>query len=60
VAASAFLGLTLVAGGLFGWTGYLGGQIRHTEVRAASAATQDATAVTRRAHEGRRRAHGDD
>jgi uncharacterized membrane protein len=33
------LALALVAGGLMGYTGYLGGQVRHTEVRAGAGAT---------------------
>lgn len=30
------LALTIVSGGLMGWTGNLGGQIRHTEIRAGA------------------------
>jgi uncharacterized membrane protein len=33
------LALAIVAGGLMGYTGYLGGQVRHTEVRAAAVAS---------------------
>jgi uncharacterized membrane protein len=33
--------LALVAGGLMGYTGYLGGQIRHTEVRAGADRASD-------------------
>jgi hypothetical protein len=40
VATTAF-GLTLVAGGFMGWTAYLGGQIRHTEVRSVEATPSD-------------------
>ncbi len=36
--AAGVLALTLSATGLFAWTGYLGGQIRHTEIAAASQA----------------------
>ncbi len=30
--AAGLIGLTVITSGLFGWTGYLGGQIRHTEI----------------------------
>ena len=36
VFAAGMLVLTLAVSGLFGWTGYLGGQIRHPELRAAA------------------------
>ena len=32
--AASVLVFALAVSGLFGWTGYLGGQIRHTEIRA--------------------------
>lgn len=34
--AAGLIALVLGTGGLFAWTGYLGGQIRHSEVRTAS------------------------
>ena len=34
--AAGVLALVLAVSGLFGWTGYLGGQIRHSELRAAA------------------------
>jgi hypothetical protein len=36
--SAVIVALIVVSTGLFGWTGYLGGQIRHTEIRASSAA----------------------
>jgi hypothetical protein len=36
VFAAAMMALTLVTAGLFGWTGYLGGEIRHSEITAGS------------------------
>ncbi len=51
----AILGLTLVSAGLFGWTGYLGGRIRHPEIGAA---TTTAVAAAPAAHA--RRGHDDD
>ncbi len=36
VLAAGVLALTVVTSGLMGWTGYLGGMIRHTEIRSAS------------------------
>jgi hypothetical protein len=36
VFAAGVLVLVLAVSGLFGWTGYLGGQIRHPELRAAA------------------------
>lgn len=46
------LAVALAAGGLMGYTGYLGGQVRHTEVRAdaiASAAGDQGAATGERA-----------
>lgn len=40
--AAGVLALTLSTTGLFAWTGYLGGQIRHTEIGPASAAASHA------------------
>jgi uncharacterized membrane protein len=39
VFAAGLLGLTLTTTALFAWTGYLGGQIRHTELGGMAAVT---------------------
>lgn len=39
--AVGLLALTLTTTGLFAWTGYLGGQIRHTELKSRVAAAKD-------------------
>jgi hypothetical protein len=39
VFAAGLLALTLTTTGLFAWTGYLGGLIRHTELGSTAAAT---------------------
>ena len=44
VALVALIGVTT---GLFGWAGYLGGQIRHTEIRAASPASAGSVAESK-------------
>jgi uncharacterized membrane protein len=41
VFAAGLLVLTLTTTGLFAWTGYLGGQIRHTELGGSVAAATD-------------------
>ncbi len=41
VFAAGLLALTLTTTGLFAWTGYLGGQIRHTELGGSMAAATD-------------------
>ena len=41
----ALMGIT---SGLFDWTGYLGGQIRHTEIRSASSTSAGPMAVSKR------------
>lgn len=51
----ALAALIVVTTGLFGWTGYLGGQIRHTEIRTASPAGAAADVVGK----ARRRGHDD-
>jgi len=48
VFAAAVLVLALGVGGLFGWTGYLGGQIRHTEIRADASVPKEVGAGERR------------
>lgn len=52
LALAAFI---VVTTGLFGWTGYLGGQIRHTEIRAAAPAGAAAGVVG----QAKRRGHDD-
>ncbi len=47
------VGLAIVAG-LMGWTGYLGGQIRHTEVRPGGMAAPTATGDKEETTEGER------
>lgn len=49
--ALGLLGLTLATTGLFGWTGYVGGEIRHPEIRAAGGPTPAETAVQRAARD---------
>ena len=39
--AAGLLALTLTTTGLFAWTGYLGGQIRHTELGSSMATATD-------------------
>lgn len=39
--AAGLLALTLTTTGFFAWTGYLGGQIRHTELGSSTAAATD-------------------
>jgi hypothetical protein len=46
--AVALVVLIGVTTGLFGWTGYLGGQIRHTEIRTASPASAGPMAESNR------------
>jgi hypothetical protein len=46
--AVALVALIVVTTGLFGWTGYLGGQIRHTEIRTASPALAGPLAESKR------------
>lgn len=46
--AVAVVALIAVTAGLFGWTGYLGGQIRHTEIRTASPALAGGVAEWKR------------
>lgn len=41
-AAAGLIALTVATTGLFAWTGYLGGQIRHTEIGPASPAASQA------------------
>lgn len=48
VFAVGLVGLVVITSGLFAWTGYLGGQIRHTEIRAASPAVTGPVAESRR------------
>jgi len=38
--ATTSLAISLVVAGLMGWTANLGGQVRHTEIRAGASATQ--------------------
>lgn len=45
VVSAGLVALVVATSGLFAWTGYLGGQIRHTEIRSAALAT-DAGAQT--------------
>jgi uncharacterized membrane protein len=48
--AAGMLAATLATAGLFGWTGYLGGEIRHPEIRAAARAAGGPPAATTRRH----------
>lgn len=41
ILAAGLLALTLTTTGLFAWTGYLGGQIRHTELTGSLGAATD-------------------